>query len=51
MPRLTVRSFVFAALALFVMSAVAARAEEQPIPSSDFHVTTSDGVSIIIITT
>ena len=45
MPRLTIRLFVFVALAVFVMSALPAHAQ-QPIQSSDFYVPTSDGISI-----
>ena len=45
MPRLTIRSFVFVALAVFVMSISPARAEEQIIQQSDIYVT-SDSYSI-----
>jgi pimeloyl-ACP methyl ester carboxylesterase len=46
MYRSSIRLLAFVALALLVMSAVPARAEEQAIQSSDFHVLTADNVSI-----
>lgn len=46
MYRSSIRLLAFVALAIFVMSALPAHAQLFPIQSSDFHVTTSDGVSI-----
>ena len=46
MYRSSIRLLAFVALAIFVMSTLPAHAQQFAIQSSDFHVTTSDGVSI-----